>query len=669
MTREIHVATAGSDVAPGTPEAPLRTINRAAQLAQPGDSVVVHAGTYREWVKPARGGLDDARRITYRPADGQHVLITGAERVTTWENVGGTVWRAVLPNAMFGDFNPYREEVRGDWLEQPVPGVEPPKHLGDVWLDGRSFYEVATPAEVTSPQRRDTHMDIPTGHIVPTHEPEWTTRVWTAEVGDDATTIWANFQGAEPNTALTEVSVRRSVFLPEGPGINFVTVRGFELAQAATPWAPPTADQPGLIGPNWAKGWVIEDNLIWGAKNVAVSLGKEATTGNNHATDRGDKPGYQYQIESVFEGLRFGWSKETVGGHVVRRNTIRDCEQAGIVGHMGCAFSLIEGNHIYRIGLKREFFGHEIAGIKFHAAIDTQIVHNRIHDTPLGVWLDWQTQGTRISRNLLYRNMRDLFIEVSHGPFTVDHNVLASRCSLELVCQGGAFVNNLVAGCVRLQPTLDRSTPYHLPHSTQVAGFGLVAGGDDRWTGNLFFGGKVTDAYDPIRIGPLSERGFGTHVYDHKYPSSWQGYVDSLDPALGDHLQFHGVCQAAYVWDNAYVSGARPFAAEVGAVVADDEAAASLDVVEPDGDDAGAVYLDLRLPAAVTAARTAVVTGADLPAVRLVAAGFEEPDGSPVRCDTDLVGASKVAGRTYAVGPVSALSVAPEDAPIRVRVW
>ena len=31
------------------------------------------------------------------------------------------------------------------------------------------------------------------------------------------------------------------------------------MAQAACPWAPPTADQPGLIGPNWAKGWVIEN--------------------------------------------------------------------------------------------------------------------------------------------------------------------------------------------------------------------------------------------------------------------------------------------------------------------------------------------------------------------------------------------------------------------------
>jgi hypothetical protein len=52
MSREIHVATCGSDAAPGTAANPLRTINYAAQKAMPGDTVTVHGGTYREWVTP-----------------------------------------------------------------------------------------------------------------------------------------------------------------------------------------------------------------------------------------------------------------------------------------------------------------------------------------------------------------------------------------------------------------------------------------------------------------------------------------------------------------------------------------------------------------------------------------------------------------------------------------
>jgi hypothetical protein len=104
-------------------------------------------------------------------------------------------------------------------------------------------------------------------------------------------------------------------------------------------------------------------------------------------------------------------------------------------------------------------------------------------------------------------------------------------------------------------------------------------------------------------------------------------------------------------------------------VVADDAAPESVAVVEGTGDDAGAVYLELRLPATLTAPRTAVVTGADLPAVRLAGVGFEEPDGSPVRCDTDLIGTAKVAGQTYPAGPLARLPEALAEAPIRVRVW
>ena len=59
-----------------------------------------------------------------------------------------------------------------------------------------------------------------------------------------------------------------------------------------------------------------------------------------------------------------------------------------------------------------------------HAAIDTRIHHNRIHDCSPGLWLDWQTQGTGISRNLFYRNSRDLFVEVSHGPYIAGHREL-----------------------------------------------------------------------------------------------------------------------------------------------------------------------------------------------------------------------------------------------------
>ena len=39
--------------------------------------------------------------------------------------------------------------------------------------------------------------------------------------------------------------------------VNFITVRGFKMAHAATQWSPPTAEQVGLIGPIGAKGGLL----------------------------------------------------------------------------------------------------------------------------------------------------------------------------------------------------------------------------------------------------------------------------------------------------------------------------------------------------------------------------------------------------------------------------
>ena len=79
------------------------------------------------------------------------------------------------------------------------------------------------------------------------------------EVDDSQTVIYANFGGADPNKELAEINVRPAVFYPKLSGVNFITVKGFHLSQAATQWAPPTAYQEGLIGPHWSKGWIIED--------------------------------------------------------------------------------------------------------------------------------------------------------------------------------------------------------------------------------------------------------------------------------------------------------------------------------------------------------------------------------------------------------------------------
>ena len=473
---------------------------------------------------------------------------------------------------------------------------------------------------------RTTVVDNALQVVRPVDDPDQTRYVWYCEVDEHAgeTTIWANFHGADPNVELVEINVRRSCFFPSRTHIDYISVIGFEMAQAACPWAPPTAPQIGMVGPNWARGWVIADNHLHDAKCSAVCLGKEESTGDNewYRTER--KTGYQYQLEAVFKGLRIGWSKGVVGGHRVVGNTIHDCGQNAIVGHMGCAFSTISRNHCYRIGLKREFFGWEVAGIKFHAAIDTVIDHNDIHDCSLGLWLDWQAQNTRVSANVFHHNVRDTMIEVSHGPCLLDNNVFASPCTIQNFSQGLAFVNNLVCGTIDLHRVMDRSTPYHFPHSTEVAGCAFVSGGDDRYRNNLFTAPCGAD--DCPGLAALDAYA--------GYPTSLDGYIRSVHEAVAEGVQGGGdpyPVQPLYVGGNAYCGVQTPDQ-EPDALHTEEPVSVQVEET-PEG-----VVVTVDVPAAVAARRESVVRTADLGTPRIVEALYENPDGSPITFDADITG-------------------------------
>lgn len=627
---EYHVAKTGSDLSCGNQQNPFFTINKAASIAVAGDTVIVHEGVYREWVNPQYKGLSSKRRITYQAAKGEKVVIKGSERIQDWQRDKGNVWKVTLPNAFFGNYNPYALEVFGDWLVT----VEKIRHLGDVYLNGMSFYEVSHYDHLLNPEAKTETLDHWTGKIVPVSNQAQTKYVWFATVDADNTTIYANFQGADPNKEFVEINVRRSCFYPHETGIDYLTVKGFEMAQAASPWAPPTADQPGLLGANWSKGWIIEDNIIHDAKCSAISIGKEASTGNNYRSIRKDKPGYQYQLESVFSAERSGWCKEKIGSHIIRNNTIYDCGQNGIVGHLGGVFSEIHHNHIYNIALKREFYGHEIAGIKLHAAIDVQIHHNRIHDCSLGLWLDWQTQGTRISKNLFYNNNRDFFVEVSHGPYIVDHNIMASEYAMDNVSQGGAYVNNLICGKMIHRKEMTRSTQYHIPHSTKIAGFSFVYGGDDRFYNNIFIGSDDLD-------------GVGTSHYKD-YTASLEEYIDTVHETPGDAEIFNLVEQPVYINNNAYFAGAQSFERENDKLF-DKDFQPDFRIIEQ-GEE---VYLSCELPDDFDDFSGEVHSTSTLARVRIVDAEFECPDGSDVILDMDYLDNPK--DEKSPLGPISLL--------------
>ncbi|PWL71861.1 MAG: hypothetical protein DBY25_03660 [Clostridiales bacterium] len=652
MKREYHVAVTGCDFAEGTAEHPFRTINKAAQVAEAGDTVVVHAGEYREWVKPAHAGASNIERVTYEAAEGEKVVIKGSERITDWELVEGTVWKVTLPNSFFGDYNPYAEPLGGDWFAYPTAFTI---HSGDVYLNGKSFFETTSLEEVKHPKKRETFTPPFSTRVEKILNPEQTVYQWYCEVDHENTTIYANFQGADPNEELAEINVRKCCFYPDKVGVDYITVRGFEMAQAACPWTPPTADQPGMLGAHWSKGWIIENNILHDAKCSAISIGKEASTGHNLSVRYRQKPGYQHQMEAVFRALQIGWSKEKIGSHIIRNNVIYDCGQNGIVGHMGCVFSEIYGNDIYNINLKHEFYGYEIAGIKLHAAIDVQIHHNRIHNCELGTWLDWQAQGTRVSSNLYYNNDRDFMVEVTHGPCLVDNNIFASAHSLDDYAQGSAFVNNLFCGKTHYEKVLDRSTPYHFPHTTQVASTAVVYGADDRYYNNIFV---AYDGYKGVeRISTIAVDGCGTAQYNG-CTASYEEYNQKIFAmGAGDLELFQRTEQPVCAAGNAYLNGAGAFDRECENYVS--RMNPQVQIVEQGSE----VYLEFDADQGLLELSAPVASTETLGFTRITNAIFDDPNGNSIVLDTDLVGNKRTDAPN--AGPIEGL----KEGHNRMKIW
>ena len=734
--REYHVSLSGDDAHSGTAAEPLRTISAAARVAGPGDVITVHQGVYRERISPPRGGESDQKRIVYQAAAGEKVTIKGSEAIKGWQKVQNDTWKVTIPNTLFGDFNPYKDLIRGDWFDRR--GRE--YHTGAVYLNDHWLTEAAKPEDVLKPigeaslggsgqtllnvawlrplanqqagertaaasfaahqgiqkapcseggecigwiehgdwvrydrvdlgrstdqleirAASETHggaieirLDAPDGELLGSCKvpntggwQSWSsftakikptsgvktlclafreagaTRsdspLWIAQADEKSTTIWAQFEGLDPNQAEVEINVRRTLFYPEKPGINFITVRGFTMMHAATNWAPPTAEQIGLIGTHWSKGWVIENNDIRYSTCVGVTLGKYGDQWDNTSANTAE--GY---VKTIERALANGWSRDNIGHHLVRNNQIAHCEQAGIVGSLGAVFCTVTGNDIHDIHVRRLFSGAEMAGIKFHAAIDTEISHNHIYRTCRGIWLDWMTQGTHVTGNLFHDTApwEDLMVEVNHGPFLVDHNLFLSRTALFDMSEGGAYVHNLFAGGLGLHPELGRETPFHPAHSTQVAGLRNIPGGDSRFYNNLFV-----------------NQGLAT--YDK-------------------------AAQPMYMAGNVFVKGAAPSKHEKEPLVQQEFDPAIKLIDKEDG-----VYLQITLDRkwGEKPARQLVTTEL-LGKAKTAGLPFEHPDGSPYRLGADYFGKERNTANPYpgpfelVAGGQQLLKVWPSAAP------
>ncbi len=659
-------SAAGGD---GSEAKPFNKIQQAADIAVAGDEVIVAPGLYREYVDPKNAG-EEGKPVVYRSSTPRGAHITGAEELKGWTKVEGSVYTARVSNKIFGDYNPYTTLVSGDWFIAYFVA-----HTGDVFLNGKSMYEVQSLDEVKKAEPSLAAWDT-----------EFSRYKWYAEqdTEKDETVFYANFLGRDPEKDNIEISVRRNGFYPSKEGVGYITLSGFVVSQAATQWAPPTAYQEGMVGPHWSKGWIIEDCEIYESKCSGISLGKYLQPENDNKWLKTKyKDGTQTERDCICQAQVEGWSKENIGSHIVRRCDIHDCGQTGIVGHLGGVFSLIEDNHIHHINNKQNLAGAEIGGIKMHAAIDCIYRRNHIHHCTRGIWLDWQAQGTRVTQNFFHDNIpprhsdrdiiaevaEDLFIEVSHGPTLVDNNIFLSPRALKLATQGVALVHNIVAGsftavgrgCNNGAPhrPSPRYTPYHMKHRTEVAGFMTILHGDCKFYNNIFIQQEICAEFAKRMLdnaqNDWDDSNFvaGTCPYE-RYPSfdEWKAGFEGYCGMGSQTTDRYYSELPVWAQGNVFLNGAKPMSKERPAYV-DSVNKVEIGYEEKDGK----IWLktnlydlisEKKIPA--NAFECKLMKTDDIPPAFEPEQNYENPDGSPIVFDTDFFGKKRDSGKLIA-GP------------------
>ena len=428
-----------SDRNSGTSRAPLQTVNAAAQAAQPGDTVLIRPGIYRERVSPARSGTVE-RPIVYQAESRGSVALRGSDVVRLpWQPVTGhaNLWQArvnrkrlfgphryagFVDEATFGDcdfflrnfnrgkivrpFTPERKDAGPDEGSFDVGGVLKgsrvlpddliPTTLGQLFLDGVPLTEATSLREL--------------------HE---TAGTWL--VAPDAESIFAHLPaGASPLKASVELGTRHTVFSPLTRGLGHIHVRDLIIEHGCNhypSWGKTAWAQQGLLSTRSGHHWLIEGCTVRWAKSVGIDCGSE---------------GIQEIIENR-GALGAGRSSPTdvvfdfAGWHIIRNNVIADNGHCGLCG-IGHTRTRVLGNIVERNNRDAHPSPYwEFAGIKFHHFFDGLIEGNLIRDNDChGIWIDNQWRGSRITRNVLVNNLwSGINVELGRGPVLIDTNIIA----------------------------------------------------------------------------------------------------------------------------------------------------------------------------------------------------------------------------------------------------
>jgi parallel beta-helix repeat protein len=226
-----YVSPSGADTAAGSQSAPWRTLQHAADQLQPGDSVQIGAGLYRESVRLPRGGTAQAP-VTLAAQPGARVVVTGADRLADgWTRVPG-------PDPVYSHDWPHVFPI--DYRADRTPVLSHPDDR-EHELTGRAEQVIESGRVMRQTLRRE---QLAPGSFF-------------VDLAAKRLFVWLHTNG-DPKQAEIEASTR-DTWLTAEPSVSYVHVRGITFRYAANHAQRGAFVIGSLFTGSPARDWVVED--------------------------------------------------------------------------------------------------------------------------------------------------------------------------------------------------------------------------------------------------------------------------------------------------------------------------------------------------------------------------------------------------------------------------
>jgi len=394
-----------SDSNVGSQELPWKTISKAAARLQPGDTVIVYGGVYREWVHSLRSGTKDAP-IRYIAAPGEKVIITGADIFTDWQRVEGdrpiykyepwTLDSVVSP--------PEQMEMGGEGLVNPWTwsrsAPDPTGRQEQVICDGKLLRQVLKLEEM---------------------EPG----TFLSDTEGDVLYIWLP-DSDSPAAHTVEVSVREFCFgINWGEWVNYIVVKGFTMRYGH--------NNDGILN-IIGNHWIVEENIIEWANAIGLWFRGEGHIIRNNTMRYNGQSGMSCckGVNCLLEGNKFLYNGikgyPWVGGCWILQSRDIAISNTVAIGNIGpgiwfdgdcrnCTVTRSLCMDNTRSGIYIEISGK--GGIKL---TDNVCVGNGFDDpygnySPAGIELDY-SEHCLVENNILVGNKEGVSIRIASPPRT-----------------------------------------------------------------------------------------------------------------------------------------------------------------------------------------------------------------------------------------------------------